>query len=894
MSYFKWATYLVVLPFVMWASTNGVFAQTSEVFPGDCFNGIDDDLDGLVDCYDPECVDAVECDSFYFGDPNPPCAFVPSPIGFGAQEDWQTDTIHKVSPFCSPIAGDIDNDEVPEVIAQGVSANGVLPSSNIHVFSGSTGLWELALDLSTVTPIPGTVCRFHASTAAVAELDMVDARPEIVVMSNERILTCFNHDGTILWATFPGVVGYPPGSSWSYPIPGIADFNQDGFPEVYCGNQIFSGQTGVKIAERGAFGSQGKPGRETYSVSAAVDVLPAAACPTCSGLELVCGDTVYAIDLAGGPLPANRITPAQGRPAGQFYDGFTSIADYTMDGNLDAIICATIDSTTTGRLWVWDITTNTVVGYNDVAGNPGSGCIGQATCGDFDNDGLPEIGLAGFNLYEVFDDHLAVTPPNLASLWQNTSTDASGYTGSSVFDFNGDFASEVVYRAQDNLYIYDGATGAVLQSLPCFSLTIIEHPVVLDVDGEEQTEVVCSCGDSLFDKTGHINAFRSQNVPWIPSRKVWNQSSYFNVNINDDLSIPPFQQNHSPWVRLNAYLKQSTFLDTAGLPTYPAPDAELVDLTVDLSDCGDVSDPTDSICITMSITNISSSLLLERHIPVSLYYGDPYTDAGAIFIDSTETLIKLDSSDTITVSECFEDPGGSFTVYTVVNDDGASTPPFLPTPGKPSTGVGECDYLNNVASANINNCVLPVELLAFDGVLIDRMGHLSWKTATENNSDKFLLQRRKAGEIYWDDLQEVPAAGNSSSLRTYGAVDDLTFADVNEFHYRLKQIDLDGTYAYSREIVILRLDDPSQTGLIAVYPVPTQNSITVDFILDAPSNVIFQVYDITGTLARSYYVERLSGRFKEQLDLSDLSNGVYMLKATANGKTSVKKIILDK
>ena len=79
--------------------------------------------------------------------------------------------------------------------------------------------------------------------------------------------------------------------------------------------------------------------------------------------------------------------------------------------------------------------------------------IGPPTVADLDGDGEPEIGVAGRNQYVVLE-------ADGTFKWSRQTQDhSSGFTGSSVFDFEGDGASEIVYADETRLWVFDGATG---------------------------------------------------------------------------------------------------------------------------------------------------------------------------------------------------------------------------------------------------------------------------------------------------------------------------------------------------------------------------------------------------------------------------------------------------
>ena len=75
--------------------------------------------------------------------------------------------------------------------------------------------------------------------------------------------------------------------------------------------------------------------------------------------------------------------------------------------------------------------------------------------------------------------------------WKRDSDDdSSRATSSSVFDFNGDGAAEVLYNDECEFRVYEGQSGEVLFAAMSRSRTGIENPVVADVDNDGNAEVV--------------------------------------------------------------------------------------------------------------------------------------------------------------------------------------------------------------------------------------------------------------------------------------------------------------------------------------------------------------------------------------------------------------------
>ena len=643
-----------------------------------CNNGIDDDGDGLIDCYDPDCGTDPTCDYFFFGRPDNTSCQYPTPGTYILDSAWTSPNL--VLPAATPVAGDIDNDGVVEiVICRGLTPG---PNDSIMIINGNTGAIEGRFNVGFFTG--GS----KGDVIGLADLNNSGTK-EIVIHALDRRLYAFNANGTPFWGG-PTVV-----TNSSVGSPMFADFDQDGNTELYVGNQIFNGQTGALIADGGAGNSKGAG--QTALMPSAVDALPTAFCADCQGLELVAGDVVYSVNIGLGTM-TNRVTAASG-----LGDGLTSIADFDLDGDMDAIVVSTgALASSLANIWVWDIQTSAQIGITaTITGNTADNA-GHATVGDFDNDGRPEIGLAGFFEFRVIDDLVS----GMVTLWTRGINDDSGTTGSALFDFEGDGEVEVVYRDQDSLFMFRGSDGAVLASLPCMSGTITERPIVADVDSDGEAEICVPCAFPAFNsRAASLVAVSPQVRPWLAARRVWNQANGFVVHQNDDLTIPRQQQDHTVFPALNAYNFQTTLLDTLGRPTYedfngnplyPAPNATVGNIILDFTNCGAAPNTID---VTFDVTNVSNDLDLPIGTPVTLYNGDPFVGPATV-ITTVLTTTNLTFNATETINVTIPDQGGTFFLAILANDDGLGTIPLT----EPSFSIGECDFTNNLDTVSITAC----------------------------------------------------------------------------------------------------------------------------------------------------------------------------------------------
>ena len=148
---------------------------------------------------------------------------------------------------------------------------------------------------------------------------------------------------------------------------------------------------------------------------------------------------------------------------------------------------------------------------------------------------------------------------------------------------------------------------------------------------------------------------------------------------------------------------------------------------------------------------------------------------------------------------------------------------------------------------------LPVELSSFSATTIGSTVKLSWQTATEVNNYGFEVERNTPlnplsrgeaeGRGVWENIGFVNGNGNSNSPKNYSFVDDNVTAGT--YSYRLKQIDNDGQFEYSKTIEV-DLGTPKKFELSQNYPNPFNPSTTINYNLREAANVKLIIYNILG------------------------------------------------
>ncbi|MDP2309640.1 MAG: FG-GAP-like repeat-containing protein [Pseudomonadota bacterium] len=525
--------------------------------------------------------------------------------------------------YTTPVVGQLTDDN-----GNGVIDDGDTP--DVVVANTAGVLWAISGDGRTLWSA-GSLGS-EPMTAAIGDLDG-DGFPEVVGSGYNNTLAVHGENGSPLWSAVAA-------SSPACGAVAIADLDADGDPEVILGNLILNGQDG-RTRGTGRFGKgTGYSGGGAATMGAAADI-------NRDGLlEVVVGNALY--DADGNAIWAN----------GQS-DGFVAVGNFDSDPEGEIVV------TWTGNVRLQD-DDGTVLWSANYTGSTS----GPPTVADFDGDGEPEIGVAGNGEYKVID-------ADGTALWSRPTVDfSSGFTGSSVFDFEGDGIAEVVYADENDVYVFDGPTGAVKLREPTHSsATCSEYPAVADVDGDGHAEIIYTSSSYSGSERG-VRVIGDADNSWMPGRKVWNQHAYSITNVEDDGSIPV-----TPDVNWDSYNNFRSGDVTPGEGGYSGPDLFPFIHTVCAEECG-----AGNVTVWYSIGNqgfddVVDSVELE-------FWGD--TDAGRVLLGTSTRSANLPAG-VRTRSEFIELTGVPSPLYDII----------VTVDGGDETGSGvvdECYEDNNTAN----------------------------------------------------------------------------------------------------------------------------------------------------------------------------------------------------
>lgn len=207
------------------------------------------------------------------------------------------------------------------------------------------------------------------------------------------------------------------------------------------------------------------------------------------------------------------------------------------------------------------------------------------------------------------------------------------------------------------------------------------------------------------------------------------------------------------------------------------------------------------------------------------------------------------------------------------------------------TNLSDLQATTDAAVLKYNSAILPVELTSFTASVSKNNVTLNWSTATELNNRGFEVERRSVDG-------EFAAIGNVAGNGTTTERKEYSFTDASvpagQYYYRLKQVDFNGTYSYSNE-VLADVQAPALFTLEQNYPNPFNPNTNVSFSLAKPTFVKLSVFNLLGEEVQVLKNEFMdAGSHSVTFNASSLPSGTYIYRIDTPEFSSVKKMTLMK
>ena len=192
---------------------------------------------------------------------------------------------------------------------------------------------------------------------------------------------------------------------------------------------------------------------------------------------------------------------------------------------------------------------------------------------------------------------------------------------------------------------------------------------------------------------------------------------------------------------------------------------------------------------------------------------------------------------------------------------------------------------------------LPVELSLFTAKVLNSGGvKLDWRTETEVSNYGFEVQKSedRSKESEWKTIGFLEGHGNSNSPKDYSFTDNS--AGYGKYSYRLKQIDTDGQFEYSKVIEADAGQIPGGFVLEQNYPNPFNPSTTIKFALAETQSAKLIIYDVLGNeVTVPFNATAEGGKIYEAVfNAENLSSGIYFYRLETKEKVENRKMLLLK
>ena len=180
---------------------------------------------------------------------------------------------------------------------------------------------------------------------------------------------------------------------------------------------------------------------------------------------------------------------------------------------------------------------------------------------------------------------------------------------------------------------------------------------------------------------------------------------------------------------------------------------------------------------------------------------------------------------------------------------------------------------------------LPVELTKFQAVQQNAHVELFWKTASERNTDHFVIERSHNGYSFLE-IESVTSQGDGVTIQNYNAKDIFPYNGMN--YYRLKIVDNDSIFEYSN-IQIVHLESPSA---VTFFPNPVNKSIQIEGLDENMKDGLIEIFDLEG---KRIFVDQLpfeDGKlFISTAAINIYNPGTYFLRITEKIENHVFKFV---
>jgi len=198
-----------------------------------------------------------------------------------------------------------------------------------------------------------------------------------------------------------------------------------------------------------------------------------------------------------------------------------------------------------------------------------------------------------------------------------------------------------------------------------------------------------------------------------------------------------------------------------------------------------------------------------------------------------------------------------------------------------------------VEATDVISEALPVELVGFEARLDGGGAQLTWTTASETNNAGFNVEHRPPSATTWAEVGFVPGVGTTLAAQSYTY--RVEGVEPGTHRFRLRQVDFDGTFAYSPEVeLVVELVETYRAT--SVYPNPTAGGAQLEVVVRDEQVVSAAIYDVLGRAVRVVFDGRMRANAPHVLavDTAGLPSGLYFLRVTGERFSNAERFTITR
>lgn len=590
---------------------------------------------------------------------------------------------------------------------------------------------------------------------------------------------------------------------------------------------------------------------------------------------VVCiGQATYAFNMEGS------IVTGWPKTISQAPSGAPAFGDIDGDGEGEIVI-GTYFGSSSGFVYAYEKDGSLVTGFPVNSGY----VTRSATLADLDNNGSMEI-IVSKRTYPTGQVSIYKGDGSVFPGWPQDISSVPA-ASAAVGDITGDNIPEIIFEAYTSIYAWD--TGGNLISgfpynLPTDVVTSYSSPILVDLDNDNLKEIVFGIHESAGALNGGIYILKNNGTlfpGWPKSTDYWVYAppSVGDIDGDNQLDIAVGDQvlSGTPVDKVYAWDKNGNLL-----PGFPVSSQNAVNAQIILTDIDN-----DNLTELVYDDNTSSGSN-EGYYHALNHDATPVT--GWPLITDGTTFFQTPCITDINIDGIMDMVGGG----TVGFGASATTNIYLWNSQFPyaETKIKVPMFQYNTMHDGVfdNPTYVPVELTSFTAEVKANNVLLNWSTATETNNRGFEIEKSYGEEFFV--IGFIQGMGTISDPQNYSFVDK--DVQARQYSYRLKQINFNGTYEYSRTIEVT-VNAPYDFRLSQNYPNPFNPSTTIRYSIPTAEFVTLKVYDLYGQEVSTLVSEqKQEGSYSVKFDGSNLASGVYVYKLAAENFIDSKKFTLLK